>query len=86
MATLVITWSETHPATELVDVVKETEKALFIRNQETGRTAWIPKAGLRAYQPPKLFPREVEANEKTVADWFRAKCDGRQMAALGFAE
>lgn len=84
--TLVVSWSDRHPSSELVDVVRETAKAYQLRNQETGRMAWIPKSGLRPYTPPASMPREVDANELVVADWFRRCCDRNQMAALGFAE
>lgn len=86
MKTLTISWTERHPDVQTVVVVHETEKALFVQNTYNGRQAWIPRTGLRAYQPPKICPRSVGDDEFTVADWFRARCSHNQMAALGFAE
>jgi len=83
---LTITWSNACPDVQTVTVIAESEKAYHIRNADTGRTAWIPKSGLRQYTAPKHCPRPVDYSEKVVADWFRAKCSPQQMAALGYAE
>jgi hypothetical protein len=84
--TLTVMWKERHPDCQLVEVIGESDKALKIKNVDSKRQAWIPKAGLRQYSPPKGCKRLTDKTEKVVADWFRAKCSLDQMAALGFAE
>lgn len=83
---LVITWSERHPDAQIVYVIGETEKALRIKNSDSGLVAWIPKSGLKKYVPPKICQRIVGDDEFTVAPWFREKCTMTQMRALGYAE
>ena len=87
--TLIILWTPRHPDAQVVDVIAETAKALRIRNRDTGRIAWIPRAGLRPHIPGQLWgvaDRPADPAERVVADWFRAKCSSSQMAALGFSE
>jgi hypothetical protein len=83
--TLLVTWSENCPDCQIVSVLAETEKAMQIKNADTGRTAWIPKSGLIQYHAPKICSRPDDPREKIVAPWFRRRCDMRQMAALGYA-
>ena len=88
-AKLLIMWTARHPDCQVVDVIAESDKAIQIRNCDSGKQAWIPKSGLRQHVPGNLWgveDRQADESEKVVADWFRAKCTGQQMAALGFAE
>jgi hypothetical protein len=87
--TLTIIWTVRHTDVTTVSVIGESEKGMQIRNTYSGKTAWIPKSGLKQYVPadlPGVSHRDPDPSEKIVADWFRAKCTHQQMAALGFAE
>ncbi len=66
----------------IVEVVSETEKALQVKNTYCGRSAWIPKSGLKPYK--KGVPSYE--NEYTVADWFWNKMDVRAQRVLNIAE
>ena len=89
MSFLTIIWTVRHTDVTTAAVISQSEKALHVRNTYSGKTAWIPKSGLRQYIPSKIpgvSHRDPDPSEMIVADWFRAKCTHQQMAALGFAE
>ena len=71
-----------HTQVEWFDVLSETEKAVFIRNQYSKKTAWIPKSGLKPYKPGV----PTYENNYDLADWFVRRMDRRQAVCLDFEE
>jgi hypothetical protein len=54
---------ENNPFFDIVDIVKETRKALYIKIQSNSNSVWIPKKG--------LVYIEGSDGALTVAPWFR---------------
>lgn len=66
----------------ILEVVRETEKAIEVRNVECGRGCWIPKSAIYLRKPGV----ETYENEYEVRDWFFAKMNKYQMKALNIME
>lgn len=66
----------------IVEVVGESEKALQVKNTESGRVCWLPKSGIKAYKPGV----PTYENEYEVSGWFRSKLNLQQERVLNLAE
>lgn len=66
----------------IVAVVAESDKAMQVKNVESGRVCWLPKSGLKPYRPGV----ESYENEYEVSGWFRNKMNLQQERVLNLAE
>ena len=66
----------------IVEVIGESEKALQVKNTESGRVCWLPKSGIKPYKPGVA----TYENEYEIAPWFRDKMNLYQERVLNLAE
>lgn len=66
----------------ILEVVKESEKAVQVRNVENGKSCWLPKSGLK----PKKPGVPTYENEYELSRWFACKLSLQQERVLNLAE
>ncbi len=66
----------------LLEVMKETEKAIQVKNVENGKVCWLPKAALKKYKPGV----ETYENNYDIANWFFPKMSSQQERVLNILE
>lgn len=62
----------------IVEIEKESEKAVQVRNTENGKSCWLPKSGLKLRKPGVA----TYENEYVLKPWFSNKLTDQQERVL----